>query len=219
MSAPAFSAPLAARFSMQPVKNCAGMAEPPHTKARARGPELQAEGARSVPVVREVPNGKGLDGTCANRMSSVVFEVFVVVVLALYTKRLVMGITVSTLLLFLLERMGMVIPGLLKRRPCVRRARDVRNPRYKRASPPFVFEGTERFHFAEEEVGDGGFNSVGPGVAGYGYGSDGPPGIGMAVVPRQEEDCLGSKNKSKIMKRFVPIKMRNQKGESRSPML
>ncbi|KAK4768292.1 hypothetical protein SAY87_003433 [Trapa incisa] len=113
----------------------------PEARAPAPSPELRSEDARS--------SGEGL------HVSSVAMEVFVVVILALYTRRLVMGITVSALALLLLERVGVAVVAhdLLKfrRSQSTGRSGDVRNkPRYKRV--PFVFDGTEDCHFAEDEA-------------------------------------------------------------------
>lgn len=172
-----------------PVDAAAGIAEPPND--RARGEELQAEGAHAVSVTTEIPNGKCLDGRRANWVTLAVLSVFLVAVLALCTKRLVTGITISALALLLLENMGMVIPRVLKSRLSGWSARGIRNSRYKRGA--FVFEGTENCQFEEEEVGDGGFDFDGPVVPVECHDSDGKPKTSepSVAVPGEEADCSG----------------------------
>lgn len=172
-----------------PVDAAAGIAEPPND--RPRGEELQAEGAHAISVTTEIPNGKCLDGRRANWVTLAVLCVFLVAALALCSKRLVTGITISALVLLLLEDMGMVIPRVLKSRLSGWSARDIRNSRYKRGA--FVFEGTENCQFGEEKVGDGGFGLDGPIVPVECHDSDGKSKTSESSVAvlGEEEDFSG----------------------------
>ncbi|OWM63798.1 uncharacterized protein LOC116215483 [Punica granatum] len=215
------------------------LADIPEGQVEGGDREFQTEGVRGFPIVAEVPDRGGLGGSCRNRVSSVVWMVFTVVVLALCTKGFVMGITISTAVLLLLEHISKEIPR-------ARRAREIRNYRSKREA--FIFEGTEEWHFAEEEIADGGRDSVSPpeGIEGHdesngeiealkpetpvlaqndslglipspellrresSWGSLDAEPVALASAVQGTGD-EGTKKKSKIMKRIiVPMKLRNQ---------
>lgn len=185
---PAFAA-LRDQIPEQPAEAAAGITGSPIRNAQARLAQSQAGGAQGPSVIGEIPRGEGPNGPRANRISLAVLKVFVMVVLALRTKGLVMGITISALVLLLLEHMGMEIPSFMKNRWSGRSHRDVRNSRCKRAA--FIFEGTEKCHFTEEEVGDGGGDS--DVVLVEGSDSDGKIKTlePNRVVPDPKGECLG----------------------------
>ncbi|KAK4778701.1 hypothetical protein SAY86_006229 [Trapa natans] len=220
----------------QSVDDAAAITESSLRDAEARVAESQAGCVVDASlVIGGIPRGEGVNAPRANRISLAVLEVFVMVVLAILTKGLVVGITMSALVLLLLEYMGVVIPSFVRDRGS-RSHRDVRNSRCKRAA--FIFDGTEECYFTEEEekeeevVGDGDSESDAPLVPTEGFDSDGKIKVSEpTAVADLNEECLGrivdieetstvqdnehesAKKRPKMLKRIaVSMKMRNQKG-------
>ncbi|XP_030552389.1 uncharacterized protein LOC115756672 [Rhodamnia argentea] len=114
ISDPVLTSPLPAHLVVNPDP----LDDPPPPPS---GPEPAAEGAEAaagawIGAVDDEIGGDCVGGSGKNRVFSAVFKVFVVVVLALSTKGLVIGVTMSAFLLLFLELVGKRVACLL--RPC-----------------------------------------------------------------------------------------------------